>query len=432
MLVDTLRRLDRYIGIPLCWLLSLARRVYSLISAKQALPKPRKVLIIKLSEMGSSVLAYPALAELKTRSPDIQLHFLVFANNVAILEALNLAPTEHFVTVDYRTPARLLKSGFKVLRQLLRERFDTTIDMDFFSRLTALISFLVCRGNRVGFYQYNDEGLYRGDLLTHRVLYSPHVHTALAFISLVRSLFQEPGDEPYYRGHISPSELTVPLYQPEEMDRKSVRQKLSLAGIDPENGPLVLINPNSSEIFLLRKWPLNYYAQLCSELLVKIPQSVLVITGLASEKADATYIQAQVQSSRCIDFTGQVNFRELLALYSLASLMVTNDSGPAHFASLLRLPTVVLFGPETPRLYSPLGDYHKDMYSHFACSPCVSVYNGKKSPCRENRCLMAITPQAVLAEVMSLLGDKAMINEAAPDKKINSRNDDVAWDRTGS
>jgi hypothetical protein len=45
---------------------------------------------------------------------------------------------------------------------------------------------------------------------------------------------------------------------------------------------------------------------------------------------------------------------------------------------------------------------------------------------------MAITPQAVLAEVMSLLGDKAMINEAAPDKKINSRNDDVAWDRTGS
>jgi ADP-heptose:LPS heptosyltransferase len=89
--------------------------------------------------------------------------------------------------------------------------------------------------------------------------------------------------------------------------------------------------------------------------------------------------------------------------------MVTNDSGPAHFASLLRLPTVVLFGPETPRLYSPLGDKHKDMYSHFACSPCVSVYNGKKSPCRENRCLMAITPEAVLEEVLLSLSDTVIV-----------------------
>jgi ADP-heptose:LPS heptosyltransferase len=398
--------MDRYTGIPLCSMLSLARRVHSSIRVRQILPKPHKVLIIKLSEMGSSVLAYPALAELKNRCPDVQLHFLVFAKNLDILEALKLASSDHFVTVDYRTPWTLLRSGFKALRRLFRERFDTVIDMDFFSRMTALISFLVCRGNRVGFYQYNDEGLYRGDLLTHRVLYSPHVHTSLAFISLVRSLLEEAGDEPYYRGHIGQNELTVPLYQPAVRDVKSVRQKLSLAGIDPDNGALVLINPNSSEIFPLRKWPLNYYAQLCSQLLVKIPQCVLVITGLSSEKADAEYSRAQVQSSRCIDFTGKVNFRELLALYSLASLMVTNDSGPAHFASLLRLQTVVLFGPETPRLYSPIGDHHTDMYSNFACSPCVSVYNGKKSPCRESRCLMAITPEAVLKEALLILGAK--------------------------
>ncbi len=406
MLVDSLRRMDRYVGVPLCWTFSLARRLHAFISAKQNLPRPRKVLIIKLSEMGSSVLAYPALAELKNRSQEVELYFLVFAKNAAILEALKLAPNEHVVTVDYQTPWKLLASGFAAMRRLSRERFDTVIDMDFFSRMTALISFLVGRGNRVGFHRYNDEGLYRGDLLTHRVLYSPHVHTSAAFMSLVLSLFQETGDEPYYRGHIAPGELAAPLHQPEIADLGSVRQKLLSAGADPDQSTLVLINPNSSEIFPLRKWPLNYYAQLCSQLLVKIPQSALVITGLASEKADAQYIQAQVQSPRCIDFTGKVNFRELLALYSLARLMVTNDSGPAHFAALLRLPTVVLFGPETPRLYSPIGNHHKDMYSNFACSPCVSVYNGKKSPCRENRCLMAITPEAVVREVLACFSDK--------------------------
>jgi len=187
-----------------------------------------------------------------------------------------------------------------------------------------------------------------------------------------------------------------------------VRHKLLSAGVDPSNRVLILINPNSSEIFPLRKWPLKYYAELCQQLLDKIPECALVITGVSSERDDARYILAELQKSpRCVDFTGYTSFRELLALYSLSALMVTNDSGPAHFASLLRLPTVVLFGPETPRLYGPIGDRHKDMYSNFSCSPCVSVYNGKKSPCRENRCLMAISPKAVLKEVLSSLDDSA-------------------------
>jgi len=60
----------------------------------------------------------------------------------------------------------------------------------------------------------------------------------------------------------------------------------------------------------------------------------------------------------------------------------------------------VLFGPETPRLYSPMGNNHKNLYANYACSPCVSVYNAKKSSCKENRCLKAITVDEVLKEVL--------------------------------
>jgi len=393
------------------------RRIHSLICSKALLPKPQKVLIIKLSEMGSTVLAYPALAELMKRCPDVKLYFLVFAKNAAIIEILKLAPTENIITINYQTPWQLLLSGLEALLRLFRERFDTAIDMDLFSRLTTLMSFVACRGNRVGFHRYNDEGLYRGDLLTHRVLYSPHIHTSAAFTSLIRSLVQLPNDEPYYRGPVSPTDLTVPLHRPEIADLESVRHKLRSAGIEPDRNIVVLINPNSSEIFPLRKWPLKYYAQLCCQLLEKIPRCTLVITGVLSEKEDAKYILEQVQSPRCVDFTGVTSFRELLALYSVAAVMVTNDSGPAHFASLLRLATVVLFGPETPRLYAPIGDKHKDMYSNFSCSPCVSVYNGKKSPCQENRCLMAITPEAVFEEVLSSLDDAAEITGRLEDKR---------------
>ena len=316
MQVDTLRRIDRYLGIPLCWILSFMRRIHSFAWAKPVLPKPKKVLTIKLSEMGSTVLAYPALAELKNRCPGVELYFLVFAQNAAIIEVLKLAPTENIITVDYQTPGRLLLSGLEAMLRLFRERFDTVIDMDLFSRLTVLIGFIICRGNRVGFHRYNDEGLYRGDLLTHRVVYSPHVHTSAAFMSLVRSLFQRPNDEPYYRGHIDPKELTVPLHQPEATDLESVRHELISAGVELDSSILVLLNPNSSDIFPLRKWPLKYYAQLGCQVLERIPRCALVITGVSSEKEDAKYILEQVQSPRCVDFTGKTSFRELLALYS--------------------------------------------------------------------------------------------------------------------
>jgi ADP-heptose:LPS heptosyltransferase len=133
-----------------------------------------------------------------------------------------------------------------------------------------------------------------------------------------------------------------------------------------------------------------------------------LITGVASERPDALYLKERMPDPRLIDFTGKTTFRELLALYSIAALMVTNDSGPAHFASLLDLPSIVLFGPESPRLYSQLGQNHQPLYANFACSPCVSVYNAKKSPCIDNRCLKAITVEEVIAQTLRLL------NSAAP------------------
>ena len=405
MEIDTLRSLDRIVGVPLCWLLTIARRLVRLAQPDSPLPAPRAVLIIKLSEMGSTVLAYPALEELKQRIPGVKLFFLVFKNNADIVDALGLVPAENIITVDYGSPGRLLASGLQAMRRLLSAGIDTTLDMDFFSRLTALIAFLVCRGNRVGFHRYTGEGLYRGDLLTHRLLYSPQVHTSAAFMALVRTLFEDPKDEPHYRGRIDPAQLRPPQYQPAPEDVAGVKAKLEAAGVAKgTDGTIILINPNSSDIFPLRKWPLENYAGLCKRMLQQIPQCWLVITGVAAEGKDAQFIRDYVQSSRCIDFTGRTSFRELLALYGIADLMVTNDSGPAHFASLLALPTIVLFGPETPRLYSPMGTRHKDLYSDFACSPCVSVYNGKKSSCTENRCLKSILPEQVLQEAFALLG----------------------------
>ena len=133
MQVDTLQFLNRFLGIPLCWIFTLVRRIARLVRAKQFLPTPQRVLVIKPSEMGSSVLAYPALTELKKRCSEVELFFLVFENNAPIIEVLGLTPPSRIITADYSSTLRLLSTGVLALRRLLAERIDTTIDMDFFS-----------------------------------------------------------------------------------------------------------------------------------------------------------------------------------------------------------------------------------------------------------------------------------------------------------
>ena len=100
---------------------------------------------------------------------------------------------------------------------------------------------------------------------------------------------------------------------------------------------------------------------------------------------------------------GQTSLRELLTLYTVADVLVTNDSGPGHFASLTPVHAIVLFGPETPRLFGPLAPSTTVIWKELACSPCVSVFNHRLSPCRNNVCMQSITVDEVFAAVERVL-----------------------------
>jgi len=79
--------------------------------------------------------------------------------------------------------------------------------------------------------------------------------------------------------------------------------------------------------------------------------------------------------------------------------MVTNDSGPGHFAAVTDMPTFVIFGPETPALYGSLGKT-TPIFAGLACSPCVSASNHRKTACKDNVCLQVIQPLQVFKAVL--------------------------------
>ena len=146
--------------------------------------------------------------------------------------------------------------------------------------------------------------------------------------------------------------------------------------------------------------------ELGQRILAEQPDAILVITGAPSERKGAEDVCRRIGSERVVSVAGATTLREVLVLYTLADVLVTNDSGPGHFASMTDIHNIVLFGPETPQLFGPLGENRHVIWAQLACSPCVSPYNHRFSPCTNNRCMQAISVDQVYREVVAALEAK--------------------------
>jgi ADP-heptose:LPS heptosyltransferase len=287
-----------------------------------------------------------------------------------------------------------------------RYGIDTAINLEAFARFSTILTFLSGARTRVGFHAFTQPGLYTGDLLTHRVIYNPHVHTWQSILTLVQALDVPPGELPLGKFPAAASAAcVVPKLTSDPAATQRMRELLARECPPLPSMRLIAVNPNASKLISIRKWPLDRYAQLVGQLL-EDPHNVCAITGLASEREDARFIIDRVKSDRLIDLTGKTSLSELIDLYNLADVLVTNDSGPAHFAALTNTHVVVFFGPETPHLYKPLTDRCTVLYSNYACSPCVSAFNQRRSPCTNNRCLQEISVEEVHGVVRGILEAK--------------------------
>jgi ADP-heptose:LPS heptosyltransferase len=113
-----------------------------------------------------------------------------------------------------------------------------------------------------------------------------------------------------------------------------------------------------------------------------------------------------VNHRRCFSLAGKTTMRQLLVLYTLADVLVSNDSGPGHFAALTDIDILTLVGPETPKVWGVLGPRAHRISINLPCSPCVSIYNNRLSSCRNNLCMQGITVEMVHRKVVQLLQDR--------------------------
>ena len=182
------RAVDRFVGVPICALLSLVDRLRSILGVSASTSPPHRILVILLSEMGSLVLAHPMFVRLKQQYPDASLHIMLFGKNREVLDLLGVLPEENVLTIDDRSLKGFALDSLRAIRRMRALKFDVVIDCELFSRVSSIFSYCSGAPVRVGFHRHTQEGLYRGSFINRPVMYNPYRHLSQQFLAMVAAI----------------------------------------------------------------------------------------------------------------------------------------------------------------------------------------------------------------------------------------------------
>ncbi len=395
--IEFQRKVDRYVGALIC-------RIFSLFHRKSKDEddgfQPKKFLVILLSEMGSLVLAYPMFQQIKRRYPGAELYGLLFDKNKEVLSLLDVTSPEKIITIRDTSFGVFAVDCLRALSHIRKLKLDVVIDCELFARISSLFSFLSSARIRVGFHPHTQEGLYRGSFINRPVLFNPYHHMSRQFLNLVSAI--DSVSTPTVKQSAGHNNLKAPVIDFAQAEIQAMQTQLQTDFKAITGKKLVLIYPGGG-ILPIRAWPRNYYSQVAGELIKK--GYAVGIVGLAADKALAATILSDCNHPACIDLTGYTRtVKELMLIFQFSELLITNDGGPGQFAALTPVPTIIFYGPETPDLYGPADDKATLFYNPLPCSPCLTAYNHRNSPCDgDNLCLKQIPPQQVLKKALQIL-----------------------------
>ena len=404
MKLQTQRFIDRWVGQLLCGAVSAWVRFTGLFHASPQLAiAPKNILVILLSEMGSIVLAGPMFAQLRRQYPGVAIHILQLKKNQEVSKLLQLTKPEYMHSLDDSSGGSLISDILKISVAMRSLGLDAVIDCELFSRVSALLSFTTGAPVRVGFTPHTQEGLYRGSFINHAIPYNPYQHISKQFLSLVDAL-DSAGSMPRNKAApIRRMPVDTELFVAFTKDELAAYAAKLVADHPVRAGKKLVLVYAGGGILPERAWPAEHYARVAQGLCAA--GFAVGLIGLKDDAQLAKELIKKIVNDACIDLTGYTrSIRELLMLFHASDLLITNDGGPGHFATLTPIQTMVFFGPETGKLYGPLGSRNILLESGIACSPCLSAYNHRLTFCDgDNQCLKRIAPDPVLTDALAFL-----------------------------
>jgi len=347
----------------------------------EANAKPVERIVVRGTNwVGDAVMTIPALRQLRRLFPEAHITLATRA----WAEGL-------FADCDFLDDLQVhegsgLRSVVQQVRQWRKRNFDLAVLLPN-SLETALVASLARVPLRIG---YATDG--RQALLTHPLAlpeWRDSKHEVFYYLKIIAELEWLLKHEQTFLDTQPDGSLEV-----SEARKSHARDFLRERGVG-DGKLLVALCPGSINS-RAKRWPAERYAALADRLIDELGAQVLLVGSNA--EAEVSLAVSRQMHNRPLTLTGQTDLAELVATLSQVDLLVTNDTGPAHIASALGRPTLVIFGPTNPlttRPFSPFGEIVREPPD---CAPCML----RDCPI-DHRCMTAITPADVFERARTLL-----------------------------
>jgi heptosyltransferase-2 len=183
----------------------------------------------------------------------------------------------------------------------------------------------------------------------------------------------------------------LPHLSPTATALEAARTRLQAAGIQMD--ALVVLCPGA-EYGPSKRWPAVHFAALVQSILKARPTASIVLLGSPSDRAIGDAIVSSTAfDGRIFNWCGATTLDEAIAITSMSSNLVSNDSGLMHIGAALQVPQVAIFGSSDPNHTPPNSAKATVISLHLPCSPC----HQRECPLGHLNCLNQISPERVFA-----------------------------------
>lgn len=336
----------------------------------------RSVLIVRLRSIGDTVLTTPSLYALKRFLPQARVDILLEDWVAPVLEGF--ACVDNIITLKRGSTI----SRARVARQLRSLRYDVAYNLHGGTTATLLTRASGAK-RRLGYSTYQYSRLYTHLAPSPSLLWKrDKTHSVEQQLALLGWTGVPVTDRP-------PTQLTVVDHA-----AASVAARLHAAGLN-EQTAFAVIHPAAA--FATKQWAAEKFARV-AEYLDERGIPAVVITAPAEAQLAA---ELKERSAAPLISFSDLSLPEVTALAARARLFVGNDSGIAHIAAAVGLPSVVIFGSSNTAHWGPWASAPAEVVlEEMDCQPCHGYYCEKFA---QPECILRVPTERVLAAVERIL-----------------------------
>lgn len=364
--------------------LSFPFHFYNYVKNKGLITNPRKILLIRLDNIGDVVLITPLIKNLKRVFPNTKIDVLVKNSTASILgNNPNINKIFRFTPLWFtrrKEDSYDLKKTWGVIKNLRKEKYDLGFELRGDINNLILL-YLVAPKLKMGY------SLKGGSFILDLSYYPNKIHEV---------------DKNNYllEGFLRKIKVKIPRLErePEVFVRKTDIKKIQK--IFEKNRFNIVIHGSSAWSY--RNYPPKLFAKVINKLVSRKKDSFFYLLTNKSEQKTTKEISEHLEekSKKNTKIINNLSISQLIAFLSECNLFIGNDSGPAHISAALGKKTIVLFGPQNPKRFGPIGKNVKIIYRKIACSPCRQEKIKGGCPFHPKTCLglLKIKPEEIINE----------------------------------